>query len=48
MNRLISDFYTSITDGKPPPISLRDILRIVAFMEEIFRQLNRQKEEDVS
>jgi predicted dehydrogenase len=45
MNRLISDFYASIIEGKPLPISPRDMLRIAAFMEEIFSQLNQQKED---
>ncbi len=45
MNRLMTDFYASITDGEPLPISYRDILRIAAFMEEIFAQLNQAKED---
>lgn len=45
MHRLISDFYGSITDGKPLPISHRDMLRTAAFMDEIFLQLKQQRED---
>jgi predicted dehydrogenase len=39
LNRLFSMFYASIADDGPPPISYRDILRIAAMMDEIFRQV---------
>jgi hypothetical protein len=32
-------FYESITGGGPPPIPYRDILRISAIMDEIWRQV---------
>jgi predicted dehydrogenase len=39
MNRLFTMFYESITGDGPPPIPYRDILRIAAMMDEIFRQV---------
>ena len=39
MNRLFAMFYASIVSGGPPPIPYRDILRISAMMDEIFRQV---------
>jgi predicted dehydrogenase len=39
MNRLFSMFYESIARGGPPPIPYRDILRIAAIMDEVFRQV---------
>jgi len=39
MNRLFALFYASIVSGGPPPIPHRDILRIAAMMDEIFRQV---------
>ncbi len=39
MNRLFAMFYESIVSGGPPPIPYRDILRIAAMMDEIFRQV---------
>lgn len=42
MNRLFSLFYESIRTGGPPPIPMRDILRISALMDEIFRQVPQQ------
>jgi predicted dehydrogenase len=39
MNRLFAMFYESIVGGGPPPIPYRDILRIAAIMDEIFRQV---------
>jgi predicted dehydrogenase len=38
LNRLIAMFYESILNDGPPPIPYRDILRISALMDEIFRQ----------
>jgi predicted dehydrogenase len=38
MNTLFSRFYASITEDGPPPIAYRDILRVAAWMDEIFRQ----------
>jgi predicted dehydrogenase len=38
LNRLIAMFYASIVDDVPPPIPYRDILRISALIDEIFRQ----------
>ena len=39
MNRLFAMFYESIVTGGPPPIPYRDILRISAIMDEVFRQV---------
>jgi len=39
MNRLFAMFYESIVTGGPPPIPYRDILRISAMIDEIFRQV---------
>lgn len=39
MNRLFAMFYESIATGGPPPIPYRDILRISAIMDEVFRQV---------
>lgn len=39
MNRLFAMFYESIATGGPPPIPYRDILRIAAMMDEVFRQV---------
>jgi predicted dehydrogenase len=39
MNRLFAMFYESIQSGGPPPIPYRDILRISAMMDEIWRQV---------
>jgi predicted dehydrogenase len=44
MNRLIAMFYDSITDGAPPPISSRDILRISSWMDQIFAQVKKSAE----
>lgn len=41
LNYLIAAYYDSVLDGKPLPISHRDIVRIAAWMEEIFDQLSR-------
>ncbi len=39
LNRLLRLYYRSILDGGPPPISGREILRVSAAMEEVFRQV---------
>jgi hypothetical protein len=39
LNQLIRLFYDSITTGSDLPISYRDILRVTAMMDEIFRQV---------
>jgi predicted dehydrogenase len=39
MNRLFALFYQSITEDAPPPIADRDLLRISAWMDEIWRQV---------
>lgn len=39
LNRLIRMFYDSIVDGADLPISTRDMLRVTAMMDEIFRQV---------
>ena len=39
MSRLFAMFYESIVTGGPPPIPYRDILRIAAIMDEVFRQV---------
>lgn len=39
MNRLFGMFYESIRTGAPPPIPYRDILRIAAIMDEVWRQV---------
>jgi predicted dehydrogenase len=38
MNTLFSKFYESIQNDGPPPIAYRELLRISAWMDEIFRQ----------
>jgi predicted dehydrogenase len=38
MNTLFARFYASIVEDGPPPIAYRDILRVAAWMDEIFRQ----------
>ena len=42
LNRLISLYYDSILGDTPPPIPYRDILRVSAMMDEVFRQLSEQ------
>jgi predicted dehydrogenase len=37
MRRLFQAFYQAILDGCPPPISYREIYRVTAVMDEIFR-----------
>lgn len=39
LNRLLSMFYESIENDRPPPIPYPEILRISAMMDEIFRQV---------
>lgn len=43
LSKLISRFYASIEQGSDPPIAYRDILRIAAMMDEIFRQIGANK-----
>ena len=43
MNRLLSLFYESIVTDGPPPIPYRDILRVAAWMEEIWRQVPQHR-----
>jgi predicted dehydrogenase len=38
MNRLFTLFYRCIVDDGPPPIPYRDLLRVSAWMDEIWRQ----------
>lgn len=38
LNRLIRSFYESIQNDTAPPIPTRDILRVSAWLDEIFRQ----------
>jgi len=45
MNKLITLFYQSIINDTPPPIKYSEIIRIMSFMEEIFRQINQKKSE---
>jgi predicted dehydrogenase len=40
MNRLMAMFYDSITEGTPPPISTRDMLRVALWMDRIFAQVS--------
>jgi predicted dehydrogenase len=47
MNRLFALFYASIIDQTPVPVPYRDILRISAMMEEIFRQIEPQTEQQI-
>lgn len=42
MNRLFAMFYESIVTGGPPPIPIRDILRISAIMDEIWKQVPQE------
>ncbi|RJP77254.1 MAG: gfo/Idh/MocA family oxidoreductase [Desulfobacteraceae bacterium] len=44
LNYLITRFYESILQDKPLPISTTDMLRISWIMDEIFRQINNNKE----
>jgi predicted dehydrogenase len=39
MNRLFAAFYDSIEEGGPPPIPYRHLVRIAAWMDEIWRQV---------
>lgn len=42
MNRLLRRYYASILGGAPPPIPARDILRVAAWCDEIWRQVPQQ------
>ena len=42
LRALLTRFYASIVDGAPLPIAYRDILRVTAMMDEVFRQLDAQ------
>jgi len=48
MKYLIENFYRSISEDLPPPISYREILLTAKIMEEIFIQLNEKRSTDVS
>jgi len=39
LRHLLGRFYASITEDAPLPISYRDMLRVSAMMDEIFRQV---------
>jgi predicted dehydrogenase len=39
MHRLLNEFYLSIENDAPPPISYEEILRVSAMMERIFEQI---------
>jgi predicted dehydrogenase len=41
MKRLMSMFYDSIAHGGPPPISMRDILRIARWMDHIWARIGK-------
>lgn len=43
MNRLLSLFYESIAEDGPPPIAHRDLLRVAAWLDEIWRQVPQQE-----
>jgi predicted dehydrogenase len=40
LNRLFTAYYACIHEDGPPPIPMRDILRVAGIMDEIFRQLD--------
>ena len=42
LRRLLERFYASITEDAPLPISYRDMLRVSAMMDDIFRQVPQQ------
>ena len=42
MNELMTRFYDSIENDSAPPIAYRDILRVSAMMDEIFRQVTER------
>ncbi len=44
LNRLCAAFYDSILDDAPLPIPTRDILRVSAMMDDIFRQIRPEQE----
>jgi predicted dehydrogenase len=39
LGTLLARFYASIAEDRPPPIAYRDVLRVSAWMDEIFRQV---------
>lgn len=45
LHYLFREYYRSILEDKPPPISHRDILRVSAMLDEIFSQLDVQRKE---
>ena len=45
LHYLFREYYRSIVEDTPPPISHRDILRVSAMLDEIFAQLDVQREE---
>jgi hypothetical protein len=45
---LIENFYRSVAQDLPPPISYREILLTAKIMDEIFIQLNEKRSTDVS
>ncbi len=45
LSYLIQSFYASITEGKPPPIAERDMLRIARWMDEVIAQVPQQGDE---
>jgi predicted dehydrogenase len=42
LRTLVAKFYESIINDAPPPVSYRDISRVSAISDEIFRQLSRE------
>jgi predicted dehydrogenase len=44
MKHLIEAFYRSIVEGSPVPIAYREIVLTARIMDEIFGQLNRQRQ----
>ena len=46
MNYLLNSFYSSIRDGRDPPISYSDILRTTKIMDMIFEQLPHRQSTD--
>ena len=45
LHYLFREYYRSIVEDTPPPISHRDILRVSAMLDEIFAQLDVQRKE---
>jgi hypothetical protein len=44
MKTLLVKFYRSILDDSPPPIPYRDMVRLAAMLDEIFRQAPQNRE----